>query len=281
MWMHSTFKDEVWLWRGQADKAHGLEPAIHTRVLNADGRKYQHSQDTVSRATAALVAAARDACLDGFGDSRLPDLALLANIQHHGAATPLLDVTTDPLVALWMIAFANQGDPGQLDGSSGRLFAIRRPPPDRWLEPMDGRAAAGGDNSVFASLGDDVWWYRSPDVTERLRIQRGSFLLGRLTHPKRRSGATIPLELGDAETTNWVSRRFERRGQPSNTAGTGSPVEAFSIVVRGSVKRYLRRLLAERSGLTLEAIYPTSWNRPLIDQFGGAYGRGRRLDIDL
>ena len=37
MWMHSTFKDEIWLWRGQASKNFGVEPGMHTRVLNAKG----------------------------------------------------------------------------------------------------------------------------------------------------------------------------------------------------------------------------------------------------
>lgn len=34
--------------------------------------------------------------------TRLPDLALLALLQHHRAATPLMDVTLDPIVGLYM-----------------------------------------------------------------------------------------------------------------------------------------------------------------------------------
>ncbi len=280
MWMHSTFKDEVWLWRGQADKRFGIEPAMHTRVLNADGRTYKHEQATVGRATTDLIDAARKANIDTHEAATLPDLALLASIQHHGAATPLLDVTTDPLVALWMVAFANPSEPTALDSQSGRLFAIRRPPRERWIEPMDARPFAGTSNSVTSSLGQRVWWYRPPDVTERLRMQRGSFLLGELSKPKGRNTSTIPLELGD-DSNDWVSKRFEKRGQASNTSGSGSPVEAFSIVVRGSAKRHLRALLSDRSGLTIESVYPTPWHRPLIDQFGVAYGRARPLEFDL
>jgi hypothetical protein len=106
MWLHATFADEIWLWRGQADGRYGIEPSIHSRVLAAND--YPSTDLTVQRATVELIRVARKARLDRQGDTRLPDLALLAHLQHYGAATPLLDVTTDPLIALWMIAFAKR-----------------------------------------------------------------------------------------------------------------------------------------------------------------------------
>jgi hypothetical protein len=127
-------------------------------------------------------------------------------------------------------------------------------------------------------LNGQVWWYQAPDVTERLRIQRGSFLLGPLSHPNRRSGATIPLELGDP-SNNWLKARMEKRGRPSNTARSDS--DAFGIVVRGSTKKFLRSLLEDRSGLSVESVYPTPWNRPFIGQFAEGYGRSRALGLDL
>ena len=40
-------------------------------------------------------------------------------LQHHGTATRMLDVTTDPMIALW---FACQGT--EHDGTQGILFAV-------------------------------------------------------------------------------------------------------------------------------------------------------------
>src|SRR3989442_10640646 len=256
MWMHSTFKDEVWLWRGQARKAYCVEPGMHTRVLSA--QKFAHTESTVALATSRLLKIARDALLDKQGETRLPDLALLAHLQHYGAGTPLLDVSTDPLIALWMIAFANAKEPDSLDGESGMLFGIRRPPKERWIAPLDARPYLHPTlPSVSASLGNEVWWYQAPDVTERLRIQRGSFLLGALANPADRRGSTIPLDLGDKEN-NWLKTRLARRGKASNT--TKSTSDIFAIVVRGSTKKHLRQLLQDRSGLSVEAVYPTPWH---------------------
>ena len=277
MWMHSTFKDEVWLWRGQALKAYGVEPGMHTRVLNTQG--VVHADATVHVATRQLLRTARSLRLDYEGSTRLPDLALLSHLQHYGAATPLLDVTADPLIALWMVAFANAKEPDSLDGESGLLFGIRKPPRERWITPLDARSFANkSGRSVIDSVGEDVWWYEAPDVTERLRIQRGSFLLGCLSRPKRRKETTLPIEMGNVKS-NWVQKRMVKRGQPSNTTRASSDI--FAIVVRGSTKSYLRSLLEERSGLSVEAVYPTPWNKPYIGQFAEGYGRLRDLSLDI
>lgn len=217
--------------------------------------------------------------LDRQDGNRLPDLALLANLQHHGAATPLLDVSTDPLIALWMVAFANASDPDALDEAPGSLFGIKRPPQQRWIDPLDARPYISGSSpGVSGALDDKVWWYRAPDVTERLRIQRGSFLLGPLARPEDRSNTTLPLELA-ALSTNAISNRLARRGEASN-ANVGK-VEIFRLIVPGASKVFLRRLLEDRSGLSIETIYPTPWHRPFIAQFASTYGRGRPLSLDV
>lgn len=276
MWMHTTFKDEVWLWRGQAQKAFGIEPGMHTRVLNA---KASHTEKTVGVATGRLLEAARAARLDRQGETLLPDLALLAHLQHYGAGTPLLDVSTDPLIALWMIAFANAKEPSSLDKKSGMLFGIKKPPRERWISPLDARPYRSFPKpSISSSFDNQVWWYEAPDVTERLRVQRGSFLLGPLANPEMRNEATIPLDLGD-KSRNWVKTRMDKKGEPANVAHSTSDV--FGIVVRGSTKKYLRSLLQDRSGLSLDAVYPTPWHRPFIGQFAEAYGRSRPLAYDL
>jgi hypothetical protein len=277
MWMHSTFRDEVWMWRGQAQRSHGIEPGMHSRVLNS--KAFPSTEETVEYATSKLLETSRTARLDRQGETRLPDLALLAHLQHFGAATPLLDVSTDPLIALWMIAFASAKEPASHDSVSGMLFGIRKPPRERWITALDARPfASDTEPSVSSALGEEVWWYQAPDVTERLRIQRGSFLIAPLSHPNRRTESTIPLELGDP-TANWLDARMERRGKPSNT--TKSTSDAFGIVVRGATKKFLRRLLEDRSGLSVESVYPTPWNRPFIGQFAEGYGRGRSLSLDL
>lgn len=271
MWLHSAFNEQIWMWRGQADGRFGISPGVHTRVTQST---FPHSEETAVRATTNLLHAARSLGLDQRENHTLPDLALLANLQHFGAATPLLDVSTDPLIALWMIAFADATSPGRLDKSTGSLFGISRPPQERWIDPLDARPY----ETIASTLDDKVWWYRAPDVTERLRIQRGSFLVGNLSTMNDWSDSTLPFELA-LEEANFVSNRIKNRGKRGN--GHLGSVEAFRIVIPRASKPYLRRLLEDRSGLSIEAIYPTPWHQPFIGQFSSTYGRTRKLELDL
>lgn len=274
-YLHATFSEEVWLWRGQGNSRFGVEPGMHTRA-QASQRKFVGRE--VVRGTEHLLQIAREARIDARDDIRLPDLALLATLQHHGAATPLLDVTTDPLIALWMVAFASADAPDALDGTAGRLFGILRPPSERWIEGLDSRPYA--EISDFTS--SSYYWYRPPDVTERLRTQRGSFILGGYRDGLSSSDTTLHLDVGPTlanGSKNFIQKRLEKRGQRGNNAQRQS--EVFAIHIRGSVKVHLRKLLAERSGLTTAAVYPTPWHQPFVEQFARTYGRTRPLRLDV
>src|SRR5512147_2903423 len=89
--------DEPWLWRGQANASFSLEPGMHTRVRNNS----ELNDEQVINFTKGLIKAARGAELDRHEETKLPDMALLALLQHHRAATPLMDVTLDPMVGLY------------------------------------------------------------------------------------------------------------------------------------------------------------------------------------
>ena len=106
---------------------HPREPAMHTRVRITPEAMFDET--TVRSATNKLLDMARGDWLDRVEDLRLPDLALLAHLQHNGAATPLLDVTVDPFVALWMVVHASGRDVAADDGFDGALFGIRRRKP--------------------------------------------------------------------------------------------------------------------------------------------------------
>lgn len=77
-YFHSTFKDEVWLWRGRARAGHGIEPGMHSRML---GSSLAHTDAKVHEATNHLLGVAREARLDLSEGMRLPDLALLATLS--------------------------------------------------------------------------------------------------------------------------------------------------------------------------------------------------------
>jgi FRG domain len=259
--LHATYGLSAWLWRGQNNMKYDVTPAIHTRL----GRRLLDDTQVIS-CTEDLLVAARQAHLDVHEDTRLPDMALLAMLQHHGAATPLLDVSLDPLVALYMAIVST--DPAD-DSSDGILIAVKKP----GLVLPAFLSSSFAD--VYADLPDDsVALYTAPDVSERLRIQRGHFLIGRVATRFRTS---IPLTLEDPSRPGgldktWIYRLMARRGTTGKLPIIGA-TDTVVFRIAAKFKAPLRTWLEERSGLTPDFVLPTAWHRPHLDAFCASHGR--------
>ncbi len=257
--LHALYGQSTWLWRGQPNAKHDLTPAVHTRVL-AGGL----TDERVADCTDDLIEAARAAKLDLHEGACLPDLALLAMLQHHGAATPLLDVSLDPLVGLYMAVVSPNPDD---DAKDGVLFAIRRPATT--LPAFTSTEFA----TLYAALPvDAAVMYSAPDVSERLRIQRGHFLLANVHNGFRTS---VPLTIENpaglnALTSAWIYTLMAARGNQGQPAVT-TDVGVFRVTAK--FKGELRKWLEARSGLTPAFVLPTAWHRPHLDAFCAAHGR--------
>lgn len=260
--LHASYdSDDPWLWRGQARGEYNLEPALHTRIRrNAVAGAPPLSDVDITLHTKRLVDAAKDAQLNRHEGVVLPEMALLAMLQHHGAATALLDVTLDPLLALYMAVVSP--DPAD-DKKDGALFAIRRP--QKEIAAFDTRTFS----VIYDSLATPVL-YRAPDVSERLRIQRGHFLLGKVRPEDPRVPIPLLIEAHNADPT-WLQRRMEQRGEQGAPVRAATDVAVFRI--RWQFKDNLRKWLENRSGLTRDFIYPTAWHQPHLDRFAMSHGR--------
>ncbi len=257
--LHALYGQSTWLWRGQPNYEHDLTAAVHTRVVAGgltDGR--------VKDCTVDLIDAARFAQLDLHEGTRLPDLALLAMLQHHGAATPLLDVSLDPLVGLYMAAVSSSPADDEQDGV---LFAVRRP------AQTIPAFMSGGFVEIYDDLPADApVLYTAPDVSERLRIQRGHFLLAKADDRFR---STLPLaiesphQLGGLANA-WIYTLMAARGVQGQP-GVTSDVAVFRVTAK--FKADIRTWLEARSGLTPDFVLPTAWHRPHLDRFCSAHGR--------
>ena len=202
--------------------------------------------------------------LDIHEGTRLPDLALLAMLQHHGAATPLLDVSLDPLMGLYMAVVSPFPSD---DTEDGVLFAIRRP------EKIVPAFNSGKFEQIYDELPEDTAvLYAAPDVSERLRIQRGNFLLARVT---KRFRTSLPLAIEEPRKLKklenaWIHRLMEARGKRGQPAVT-SDVAVFRVTAK--FKPALQKWLEDRSGLTPDFVLPTAWYQPHLDAFCTAHGR--------
>lgn len=170
---------ETWLlgpgvWRGQENAAWGMTTNLHRRLGSmADEARQSQIVEEVTAHLADRVPWTRRAGV----------VHRLALLQHYGAATPLLDVTHNPLVAL---AFAVKPQ-GSFDAGAepdGRLFRFE---PSQYESVADDEASS--DN--WESLTDPkislrglptrpIRLYTPDPLDPRMAAQSGAFLFGRL-----------------------------------------------------------------------------------------------------
>ena len=112
-----------------------------------------------------------NASLRGFREQQgksLSDLELLATLQHHGAATCLIDFTSNPLAALWFACQENQG-------SSGKVVAM---PTDK-IDLFSTVTYQDLEKSIAEFLYKDKLWKWIPShLSNRIVAQQSVFVFG-------------------------------------------------------------------------------------------------------
>lgn len=113
-----------------------------------------------------------DASLRGFREQqgkRLSDLELFAELQHNGAATCLIDFTTNSLIALWFACQEKQGQPG-------KVVAL---PTDN-TELISKMKYQDMQKSIEDFLNKDKFWQWTPEhMSNRIVAQQSVFVFGR------------------------------------------------------------------------------------------------------
>ncbi|WP_433793918.1 FRG domain-containing protein [Actinoplanes sp. CA-252034] len=229
-------------WRGVANIDWPIDCSLARKLIKTqcDGDRGKLTEAMMASAEAELIQDARRLRLDsGDGSRKLTDLELLARLQHHGAATRLLDVSSNALTATW---FAVE-DLTQ-DAEDGALYGI-----DMTDSVLPDNRHDLSISEVLA--GDWIWLWRPPPVDDRIRVQQGSFIFSAVPGPGSaadRSKTSLALEI----TKHKASRLFV------DTPGKGkyakSPVIIFKIP--SAVKSELRNFLAGRLGYTIELMFP-------------------------
>ena len=115
----AQFNDEEYLFRGVEDETYRIQASASRRLTGVD----RHNPHRLLRITEQLIEDAKRRGHDQKDGRPLWDLEMLAELQHFGAATCLIDFTRSALVALW---FACENGSEDENGANGKVFAVRR-----------------------------------------------------------------------------------------------------------------------------------------------------------
>lgn len=137
-------QSRTYAWRGQNDADWDLSSSLYRR-LSKDG-----STVTERKMREGELEILEEARRWGLGRDLGPsatDMHMLAVLQHHGVPTRLIDVTSNPMTALWFAAEEHRpDDDGEVRRSPGVLFAFDVTK-TRWYETFQ-----HGEDQTFAHL---------------------------------------------------------------------------------------------------------------------------------
>lgn len=169
---------KIYMWRGQGDINWAIHSSAYRRLTKWKNSPWVPNEVIFKDYERELLSNARHQGYDFDNGRILNDFELLAKLQHHGAATRLIDVSRNMLVALWF-ACRSQSE------KNGLLLGIRYDA----INGFEGRAENRTYDSVFGERdneGDDglnidpkIW--QPPVVTKRIAAQSAQFLYSTLS----------------------------------------------------------------------------------------------------
>ena len=168
----AQFDDGQYLFRGVSKDSYGIEASAYRRLpetqRNNPARLLQINQE--------LIEKARLLGHDQKNGQLLSDLELLAELQHFGAATCLIDFTRNALVALWMAC--QQSTTGE---ANGKVFAVRSDESDR-LETITPKLVTNKDIDYFfredEQRGYPLYQWQPKYQNNRIIAQQSVFIFG-------------------------------------------------------------------------------------------------------
>ena len=229
---HST--GQRFAWRGMKSADYPVCSSLH-RALGLDS-----DEVAARRAEDLLIAQAHEW---GLGVTRLgivDDLQLLADLQHYGVPTRLIDVTSDPMTALWF-ACQRPSEAGVL--KAGLVVALNITGFQRKLAltAHDGTyataAATHASTRRIALEAKDPFIVRAAEANPRLAAQAGYFVTG-----------SIPSDPSPVFPSIQIPYKSRSKPVELLTArGQGQP-EKFPFVAIVVPSRLKKRLLSHLDG---------------------------------
>jgi len=155
-------------WRGQASIDWGVDPSLvrRYRQRHEDRPGSALNESSIRAAEKALIERTRAA---GLG-SGLGELELLARLQHHGAATRLLDCSRNAFVALWFACRWEPEKDGVLIGFELGEIAVH----------LDTETLQHGIDDLLAMAAGRLLWWQPRSLSPRISAQQAVFVFGQV-----------------------------------------------------------------------------------------------------
>lgn len=247
-------------WRGLANCNYMLTSSLH-RKLEEEGREV--TEELLREREKSILQKARDWGLGVEGGSMVDDLQLLANLQHFGVPTRLIDVTSNPMTALWFATQPLEDRPRKHE-PNGVLIALNI---DSWYNEDN----AKGDVTVFKTVGDPgktkgdlgaqlqsgldlekPFIVSSSLPNARLQAQEGYFVACK--HPNKSTAPFVSLNIEVRKTSPDKTRQLltEAKGR-----GLPQVIPFVAIFIRSKkVKEQLRSYLRNTFSRSAKTLFP-------------------------
>jgi len=245
-------------WRGVAKSTHALHSSLYRRFIAANGSPPDEG-DLVRFELELLRSSRKDWRYDN-----LSALETLAHIQHYGGPTRLLDISFNPLVALWFAVELKRDAGGKpLPDSDGRILVF-----DVTDRQVDLDERWGGHTLPWSPAPSDNWRrglplvWRPPSYNERIPAQNSAFLIGGVPQVYAGDNRKYRKAPGTSGTGTWTIDEVRRSTSVTlamasldRVAQAGSK-PTFTLLIRAEGKPEVRRTLEKNYGLNVSSIYP-------------------------
>lgn len=257
-------------WRGHVNATWSLHSSLYRCVIDARTSEEPPKEEDLLQAEKRVA----DAVRRRWRFDHMPYLELIANLQHFRGPTRLLDVSLNPLVALW---FAVERTYDEEDVADGRLFAF-----DVSTRRINLESKWSGYDIPWLDSAKKPQWcqelpllWRPPSYNDRIPAQHSGFLLagvpkfgpgGNMQYRKRPGGrAAAAWKVADVRRATSVPTRMVTRGRKPHSGSEPT----MTLRISAEAKAQIRARLEKSFGLNPSTMYP--------DLFGMAYEISREI----
>lgn len=175
-YINPNLESELYLFRGLSNDRYLIEASAWRRLPSTFNRSSLEEFLDINK---LLIKEARMLGHDHKNGRQLKDLEILAELQHLGAATCLIDFTYNALIALWFACQANSSVSGTINGKVGAVLNN----PNKIEEITPQMLEVRDFDSFFNVPSQKIWQpqlfrWQPRHLNNRIASQHSVFLLG-------------------------------------------------------------------------------------------------------